>query len=335
MPRRKTVAENAPPARQPDGFQEALSRALRALTQKAADCRRTGDHAGAMSHIIATTRTLFQQSAERVMSVASPALNREAAHLADNMLAGAAYADSGPADEAGHGVLGPAHGGRGRVLLLVTRLLDTGGHSILVEDIVSRFAGRMDIGLMLTDLARNQSALTREAFDPSRLHVRHLDSATHMEKLRAGWDHVRSFAPDVIIDFSHPFDMVSFALLHGAPARRKLHVWHADHSFALRPVDPVTGLVAVTAYGAVCARQYARRTGQPVIGLPMTCADPYADAPEAAIGTGMRTGDGFLTATCGGIGKFRNRGAAMSISSPPASARAAVSISISARCRMI
>ena len=301
MPEGKTIAEDAPPGRQPRGFRETVVWKLDALTQRVDRHRRDGDHVRALSDIMAVTHKLFQQSAPRAMSLSSPALNREAARLSESMLAGSAYKNDAPALGVRDGIHGKR---RQRVILLATLLSDIGGHSRLVEDIVRRFVGRMDIGLVLTGLTLNEAPLTREAFDPSRLHIHCLDDDTHIERLHTGWDVIKSFAPDVIVDFSHPYDMICFALLHSAPARRKLHVWHADHSFALRPVDPETGLVSVTAYGEACARHYARGTGQAVINLPMTCADPYADVPEAAMSAGLRADDAFLTATCGSIAKF-------------------------------
>lgn len=197
---------------------------------------------------------------------------------------------------------GTSQGDRPLVVILATRLFNIGGHSRIIEDVRQALDTEADFRIVLTDIVGNHEETTRPWLSAPATPVTRLLGDSAHEKLLHGLNYLASLPVDVLFDASHPFDSVALGLLRHCQARRKIHLLHADHSFALRPAAGDCALLSVTPAGRKIADALASRDGAPWFDLPMTCDDPWQEGKP----TPRPRPTGLLTATSGHFVKFED-----------------------------
>ncbi len=190
-----------------------------------------------------------------------------------------------------------------RLVHLVTRLYATGGHTRVLEDII-RLSPQYDHAILWTDRDANAVASIGTALRvDNRPAASGLIGRTLQQRFRNAEKQISLLAPDALISYAHPDDVVASMALAVAPAARRIHVHHADHSFSLLPRSPDICIATLfpTAGDGLRAAGIAN-----IVFLNATCRDPYRSSQVRPLVDRAPTGE-FTTVTCGGRGKFLDR----------------------------
>ena len=190
---------------------------------------------------------------------------------------------------------------RGRVCHLVSEIYAAGGHTRVLEDIV-RLTPNYEHLVVATDPANRGVAHLRDAMRTGiDCTVIVVEGKGTQQKLESGLKLIEQFAPGTLFSFGHPNDPIVAMLLAAARVPKRIHVHHADHSYSLMPARTDIAVAALFPKAAQGLRQVGIEN---IVPLYVTCADPERHVGPAPSARGQ---SGFLTATCGGQQKFRDR----------------------------
>ncbi len=197
----------------------------------------------------------------------------------------------------------PAINARAHVVHLATGIHATGGHTRVIEDII-RLAPQCRHTLLLTDLESiGADAMRAELRTGIDCVVETLGPGSIQQKFLSGLARLRQLAPDAMVAYGNPNDPLAAMLLAEARIAKRWHVHHADHSFSIVPARTDIPVMTLFPRAAEGLHQQGIDT---IVPLFVTCVDPMSGALDSSL---VAPPDGrFSTLTCGGSGKFRDRG---------------------------
>jgi hypothetical protein len=184
--------------------------------------------------------------------------------------------------------------GRHRYVYVVSQLYREGGHTRLLEDLISA-QPRADHEVIWT-WGESADAIERMS------DVLRVESAVQIHALRGEpVDRLRAaFAvlaePDVFVHLGHPNDPIAIGLMQPGIARRCIMIHHCDSSFALgRSLGEPLHVSLGRHFQDFVRREWDLET----VFLPLTCAEP-----AVAKSAGWARDHPFLSVTSGSSGKF-------------------------------
>jgi hypothetical protein len=232
-------------------------------------------------------RILFQYTEPRRQLIAGTAFNRILANQVLPLASGRA-----------------ASNGNRTVCYLTSMIYSDGGHSRVLEDLIR----------LVPDHRHHVIVTNSEHYDPSAFNyflrpatnceITVLTGSYQISKLFAGLQALEEINPLAIIDLGHPYDPVVQMMLERFPAKKRLHVHHADHSFSL---IPVSGEISVAAFFPGAAEALQMSGVSRLIHLPLTCTDPASVSSGIEAAVPSYDASVFTTATSGGANKFDRR----------------------------
>jgi O-antigen biosynthesis protein len=186
--------------------------------------------------------------------------------------------------------------GRRRHVYVVSELYREGGHTRLLEDLIT--AQPHDDHQIIWTYSESAAVL------PKIAEVLRIKKAVPLcvlrgepvERLRGAFAILTELCPDVLVHLGHPNDPIAIALMQSGIARQRLMVHHADCSFALgRSLEGTVHIALGRHFQDFAHREWALET----VFLPLTCGEPVV--AKKAGWAGRRP---FLTVTSGSSGKF-------------------------------
>jgi|GEM_PF-4673219 len=184
-----------------------------------------------------------------------------------------------------------------RICIFASELYNTGGHTRIIEDILATQAEHFEITMLLTGTTKPRGPFSVPYVRWRQAKVYRADSRSLKANIRSVHTILEEIDPDVVINMSHPFDVIAHGFMMRETQRKWLYGVHADYSFSFLPPQDVAELLVFT---EPCGSNFEAK-GIPHIKLPLTCLqeEPIQNAPYSS-----PTCEGLLTMSVGTAHKF-------------------------------
>lgn len=190
------------------------------------------------------------------------------------------------------------------ICILATQMYDTGGHTRVIEDMLASLNDECEVSVLLTNYDGKQRPLSRPAIRWPKAKVYTADSGSVQANIKSIHALFEKLDPDVVINMSHPFDVIAYGFMMREKQRRWLFGTHADHTFSFFPKVEDVEILSITDLAAKNAEQ---QNVTQYFSLPLTCQQ--VGNPNAELNHEQLDLKELATLSVGSEVKFRDQGA--------------------------